>query len=512
MPTAEKFFVTTPIYYVNDVPHIGHYYTTVVADTLARYHRLRGREVMFLTGTDENSQKNVAAAAARGYDETRIQDYLDEMAANWRDTWDRLGIAYDGFIRTTEPRHVAGVQQFWQAVAAKGDIYEGSYEGLYCPGCEAFLKESDLVGGNCPHHKKPPEVIKERNHFFRLSAYREALLRHIDDNPEFIQPVSRRNEVRSYVDKFMEDVSVTRESVKWGIRVPGSEASVIYVWFDALLNYMTGVGYGTDDAAYGKWWPCDLHLVGKDIIKFHCALWPAMLMSAGLALPKRVFAHGFFTIDGDKMSKSLGNAVDPVALSDKHGRDAVRYFLLREITFGEDGDFSFERLVQRVNADLGNVLGNLLNRVLSMADKYFDGAVPAPAADGGLGAAWADYEAAMERCDFSAALDTVWELLRKANESIDAEKPWTLAKENRERLGVVMHEWLETLRHAAWMLRPIMPGKAEEMLRQLGREEEAAATAVEPYKAWGGMSEGDKLQKGEPLFPRQENILSHNKP
>ncbi|MDD5251218.1 MAG: methionine--tRNA ligase [Patescibacteria group bacterium] len=506
---SSKFFLTTPIYYVNDVPHIGHYYTTVAADVLARWHRLKGDDVFLLTGTDENSQKNVEAAAKRGYDETRIQEYLDEMAANWRQTWDKLGISYDGFIRTTEDRHKAGVAQFWKAVAAKGDIYQGEYSGLYCPGCEAFVRESDLVDGKCPIHKKEPQVIKEKNYFFRLSAYREQLLKHIDEHPEFIQPTSRRNEVRSYIDKFMEDISITRESVKWGIPVPGDEANVIYVWFDALINYLTGVGYGSNEQEYRKRWPAQLHLVGKDIIKFHCALWPAMLLSAGVPLPERVFAHGFFTIDGVKMSKSLGNVVDPLAVSEKYGRDVVRFFLLREITFGEDGDFSFARLEQRYNSDLGNDLGNLLHRVLSMTEKYFDGKVPeaAQCAEAPVDQAktWERYEAAMSKLDFGDALDAIWEDLRWDNKHIDEVKPWTLAKTDRAELAKVMYYLLEHLRQTAWLLRPFVPEISEKILLQLGVAEAEGKKSLEEAKVWGGLPIGGTIAKGEPLFPRRED-------
>ena len=491
--------MTTPIYYVNDVPHIGHYYTTLVADVMARYHRLRGREVMFLTGTDENSQKNVEAAAKRGFEAHEVQKYLDEMSDNWRSTWQKLDISFTDFIRTTEPRHLAGVQKFWQAVEAAGDIYQGEYEGLFCQGCEAFLKETDLVDGKCPDHRKEPGVIKEKNYFFKLSSYREKLLKLIDDNPEFIQPASRRNEVRSYVDKFMEDVSITRESVKWGISVPGDDQSVIYVWFDALLNYMTAVGYGTDDALCDKWWPADMHLVGKDIIKFHCALWPAMLMSAGLPLPKKVFAHGFFTIDGVKMSKSLGNVIDPVAISEKYGRDSVRYFLMREITFGEDGDFSFNRLENRYTTDLGNVLGNSLHRVLSMTDKYLAGVVPAKS-EGDRSEIWRKYEAAMETQDFSEALDLTWSVLREINETIDTEKPWVLAKSDKERLAALLYRLLEELRQVAWLIRPFMPEVSDRMMVQLGVSVENVTW--EQARIWGGLQENGKIAKGEPLFPR----------
>jgi methionyl-tRNA synthetase len=500
----EKFYLTTPIYYVNDKPHIGHLYTTVAADVVARYRRLRGERVCFVTGTDENSQKNVEAAQKNG--ETDIQAYLDRMSANWRDTWASLGITFDDFIRTTEDRHKKGVEKFWRAVSVSGDIYQGEYEGLYCTGCEAFYRESDLVDGKCPTHKKEVAKLKEKNWFFRLKKYRTRLLAHIDAHPEFVMPESRRNEVRSYVDKFMEDVSISRETVKWGIPVPNDPKSVIYVWFDALLNYMTAVGYGTDDAKFAEWWPADLHLVGKDIIKFHCALWPAMLMSAGIPLPKSVFAHGYFTVDGVKMSKSLGNAIDPKDLAAKYGMDAIRFFLLREIPFGEDGDFSEERLRQRYSGELGNALGNLMHRVLSMTEKYFEGRVPTKTGAGAAEIAdlWLKYDKAMEGLDFFAAIELVLGLARGMNGEIDTEKPWTLVNTDKGRLASLLYRHLEQLRHAAWMLKPIMPTTARKMLVQLGVPEDMSGMTYTQAKDWGVLTEGATIAKGEPLFPRLE--------
>jgi len=509
MRTNDKYYLTTPIYYVNDRPHIGHTYTTVAADVAARYHRLRGEDVFLLTGTDENSQKNVAAAEKAGYAD--IPAYLEEMSRVWRETWSDLGLRFDDFIRTTEPRHIAAVNKFWNAVKERhpDDIYPGEYSGLYCEGCEAFVTETDLVDGNCPIHKKPPKAIKEKNYFFRLSAYRQKLLDHIDSHPGFIRPESRRNEVRSYIDKFMTDVSISRESVKWGIPVPGDPKSVIYVWFDALINYISGIGYGTDEEKFRRYWPADLQLVGKDIIKFHCALWPAMLLAAGLELPKQVFAHGFFTIDGDKISKSLGNAIDPRDLVKKYGFDTVRYFLLREITFGGDGDFSLKRLGERYANDLANELGNLLHRVLSMTEKYFEGRVP-PAEGGCAEAAadqaeaWQNYEQALAELDFGGALDVIWEHLRWDNKHIDETKPWVLAKTDRKELSRVMNYFLEHLRHLAWMLTPFLPETADKMLVQLGLEPAGDKPDWKGQQAWGLMKEGATIRKGAPLFPRLE--------
>ncbi|HTK04607.1 MAG TPA: methionine--tRNA ligase [Candidatus Eisenbacteria bacterium] len=497
-----KYYLTTPIYYVNDKPHIGHLYTTVVADVIARYRRLRGDRVYFVTGTDENSQKNVEAAQKQGYAD--IQAYLDMQSANWKQTWTDLGITFDDFIRTTEDRHKKGVEKFWNVVLAKGDIYEGEYEGLYCTGCEAFYKETDLVDGNCPIHKKPATKLKEKNWFFKLKNYRAALLEHIDAHPEFIRPASRRNEVRSYVDKFMEDVSISRETVKWGIPVPNDPKSVIYVWFDALLNYMTAVGYGTNEETFKDWWPADVHLVGKDIIKFHCALWPAMLMSAGLPLPKEVYAHGYFTIDGEKMSKSLGNVIDPKEVAAKYGIDPLRFYLLREIPFGEDGDFSLERLGQRYSGELGNALGNLLHRVLSMTEKYQGGKVPAASGPSGIAHAWTAYEAAMESFDFHGAIEQILGFARTLNGEIDTTKPWEVAKTDPVRLAGLLYSWLESLRHLAWMLKPLMPATSDKMLLQLGAAEAEMKRNWDDAKVWGGLAEGATIAKGEPLFPRLE--------
>ena len=460
----EKFYITTPIYYVNDKPHIGHAYTTIIADTLARYHRFNGRDVYFVTGTDENSQKNVEAAEKKG--ETDIKKYLDEMSAIWAGTWDSHGITNNDFIRTTEERHLAGVDKFFKAVWDKGDIYLGTYEGYYCAGCEAFLPESGLADGKCPIHQKAPQKIKEHNYFFKLSKYRDALLDHIGKNENFIQPASRRNEILSYIRDFMEDISISRESQKWGIPLPavalakagGAEVKhqVLYVWFDALINYLTAVGYGTDEKKFKQYWPVNLHLVGKDIIKFHCALWPAMLMSAGLPLPAKIFAHGFFTIDGIKISKSLGNIIDPVEFAQKYGNDVVRYFLLREITLGEDGDFSVLRLKERYQSELANGLGNLVNRVLAMAEKYFNGKIPEKC-DGNISTTWLSYDLNMAETKTHAALKDIWDLIDYLNKFIDSEQPWSLAKTDMGRLARVIYTLLESLRHIGLLLTPFMP-------------------------------------------------------
>lgn len=500
-----KYYLSTPIYYINGLPSIGHAYTNIVADVIARYRRMRGDEVFFLTGTDENSQKNVEAAQKAGM-ETDIQAYLDRMAAKWQETFDELAFTHDRFIRTTEADHHKAVEKFWKAVEKSGDIYLGEYEGWYCKGCEEFKAENDLVEGNrCPLHKTVCDRIKEKNYFFKLTKYRDALLEHIGKQPDFVVPSSRRNEIVSYIKDFMTDVSISRSSMKWGIPVPGDDSQRIYVWFDALINYLTGVGYATDDAAFAKWWPADLHLVGKDIIKFHCALWPAMLMSAGLPLPKRVLAHGFFTVNGDKMSKSLGNVVDPLEVTKAYSNDVLRYFLLREIRLGEDGDFSLDRVAQRYDGDLANEFGNLVHRVTTMTDKYFGSKVP-ERADGFLGGAWDTYHSAMEELRLHDALEAAWAVIRSANQFIEETQPWTLAKQKEDkRLSDAIYALLETLRHLAWMLYPFMPDASEMLFGKLGlTTPKEFASTYEKAWAWGELAPGGTISKGEPLFPRHE--------
>jgi len=498
----KKFYITTPIYYVNDIPHIGHAYTTIAADALARYHRVKGEEVYFLTGTDENSQKNVEAAKKKGYKD--IQKYVDEMSAKWQETWDSLGIANDDFIRTTEPRHLRAVKKFFETVYKKGDIYKGQYEGLYCPGCEAYVTEADLADGKCPNHKIAPRKIKEENYFFKLKKYEDKLLDYIEKNADFIRPEARKNEIVNYIANHLKDISISRVSQEWGIPVPIDEKQALYVWFDALINYLSGIGYAKDEKNFKKWWPADLHLVGKDIIKFHCALWPAMLMSAGLPLPKKVFVHGYFTIDGQKISKSLGNVVDPVELANKYGVDEVRYYLLREIPFGEDGDFSVARLEERYNAELANGLGNLAARVLTMCEKYFDGKVP-PKTSGSVGRTWQSYEINMEKLKLHQALIDIWDLIAFCDQFINTEAPWHLVKVDKERLERVIYTLLETIRHMAWMLMPFMPITSDKIFEQLGLSLKTEKSKnFEKAKEWGGLASGKKIKKGTALFPRLE--------
>jgi methionyl-tRNA synthetase len=533
------YYLTTPIYYVNDKPHIGHAYSTIAADAFARFHRLKGESVFFISGTDENSQKNVQAMEKAGGSD--LSAYLDEMSSTWRKTWSDLNITLDDFIRTTEPRHLAGVERFWNAVKASGDLYEGTYEGLYCGGCEGFKTETDLENGQCPlHPHRELDRISEKNYFFRLSAYRDALLALYDEASEFVMPEARRHEIRNYVADHMTDISVSREakSVPVGIPVPGDDSQRIYVWFDALLNYLTVAGYGTDDAAFQNHWPADLHLVGKDILKFHCALWPAMIMSAAkndpllagkdgkALLPKRVFAHGFFTMDGQKISKSLGNAIDPREVATTYGFDAVRYYLLREIPFGEDGDFSRTRLAERYDSDLANTFGNLVQRTVAMSRKYFDGKVPTLDVDttkeaegkttwmGAQGledvrrvveVAYAD-----ERADI--ALEAIWQGtprglsgLIQANKYIEETQPFKLVKEDEAAVARVLYALLEACRWYAWLVSPVMPETAEKVWGTLGLDvKEERSKGWEKALVWGGLPPGTILPEPQPLFPRIE--------
>lgn len=458
-PKSDKknnFYITTPIYYINDKAHIGHAYTTITADVLARYHRGLGDEVLFATGTDENSQKTVQAAEKVGQD---IVSYTDEMALKWQETWERLGVNVDVFIRTTEERHKTAVYEMLDKLKKSDDIYEGLYEGLYCVGCEEFKRPDDLVEGKCQEHNQIPELIKEKNHFFRLSKYADQIKDHIKKNPDFISPVSRKNEILSFIEQGLDDISVTRESVEWGIPFPDSEGEVLYVWIDALTNYLTVTGYPSD--GYDRWWPADIHVVGKNIIKFHCIIWPAMLMSAGLPLPKQILAHGFLNVGGTKISKSLGNAIDPIDLANDYGNDALRFLLLRIVPFGDDGDFTMEHFKALYNAELANDLGNLVQRTVKMIERYQGGSV------GPLKEAAHDvkeYHDAMKGFRFDRALEHVWVVIKSTNQYLEEEKPWSIDEPEAEHRREVLAYCVSNLVHIAQLLTPFMPDTSKKII------------------------------------------------
>ena len=502
---SRTFYLTTPIYYVNDVPHIGHAYTTLAGDVLARYRKLRGYDVYFLTGTDEHGQKVEKAANAAG--ETPLE-LADRVVKRFQALWEKLDISYNDFIRTTQERHKKSVSYLFDKVMSQGDIFLGEYEDWYCTPCETFWTETQLIDYKCPDCNRPTEKLKEESYFFRMSKYQEQLLAHIEANPDFIQPKSRRNEIIAFVKEGLRDLSVSRTSFTWGIPVPGNERHVIYVWFDALANYITALGYPDETGNFGTYWPVDVHLIGKDILRFHAVYWPTFLMAAGLPLPKKVFAHGWWTVEGQKMSKSLQNVVEPNMLIDRYGVDAIRYFLLREVPFGLDGDFSHMALVHRINSDLANDLGNLLNRSTAMINKYFNGVVREPGALTELDAAHKakteamirQVETHMDELAFSKALQAIWEVISAGNKYIDETAPWTLAKDpaHQERLATVLYCMLESQRIVYVILSAFMPKTSARGLAFLGTERPVVENDLE----WGGLAADTQIIKAEPLFPR----------
>ncbi len=507
---TQKFYLTTPLYYVNDVPHIGHAYTTIAADVLARYKRMMGVDVHFLTGTDEHGQK-IWRAAQEAKEDT--QKFVDRMAEGFKSAWKILDIKYDDFIRTTEKRHESVVQKVFHKLLEKGDIYKGEYEGWYCIPCESFWAEAELKDdidsrSLCPDCGREVDLLKEESYFFKLSKYQDQLMKHIGANPDFIQPDSRRNEIIQFIKQGLRDLSVTRTAFPWGVGVPDDPKHVVYVWFDALINYISALGY-PDGENFKKYWPADVHLMGKEIVRFHAVTWPCMLMALGVPLPKKIFGHGWWTVEGKKMSKSKGNVVDPLALSREYGVDAVRYFLMREVDFGQDGNFSMQAFINRYNADLANDFGNLLSRTLTMVDKYFAGKIPEkgdkndpnPETSGQQQMLLTRIEQThdtvkvqMEKLAFSEALETIMNLVKVSNAYIEKQAPWKLAKAGgTERLAYVMYKLCEALKVSAVLISPFMPATAEKMWKQLGLSGEISLDA---------QISGVKVAKGEPLFPR----------
>lgn len=474
---AGKFYITTPIYYVNDKPHIGSAYTTIAADVVARLHRLAGKQVHFLVGTAEHGSK-IAESAEKASKE--VQAFVDENSAKFSLTWDHLGIAPDDFIRTTEPRHVEAVKQFFTKLKSSGKVYEADYEGLYCVGCESFKKENELTPeGLCPLHLTKPELIKERNWFFKLSEYQKILREKIEAGEIAVEPQVRKNEILGFIDQGLEDIAISRRTAKFAIPLPWDQEQTIYVWLDELFNYCSAVGYNADEEKFNTWWPADVHLVGKDIIKFHCIIWPALLMAIGEPPPKKIVAHGFFTVNGQKISKTIGNVIDPNDWVDKYGADVVRYFVLREVPFGQDGDVSEEKLKTRYKSDLANSLGNLFSRLTNMVEKYSDGVL--------TDLAQSSHEEALQEATeltaqfkFSLALEKIWEVISAVNQAIDKSKPWELAGKDDAKLKELLNDWASTLSAVAKRLSPYMPETAQKIHLQLTAE---------------------KIVKADPLFP-----------
>lgn len=507
---AEKFYITTPIYYPSDKLHIGHSYCTVATDTMARYKRLRGYDVRFLTGTDEHGQKIERIADSQG---VTPKEYVDKIVAGVKELWKELDISYDKFIRTTDDYHVKAVQKIFKQLYDQGDIYKSEYEGWYCTPCESFYTDVQLVDGKCPDCGREVERLKEESYFFRLSKYQDRLIKHIEEHPEFIQPQTRQNEmINNFLKPGLEDLCVSRTTFKWGIPVTFDDKHIVYVWVDALSNYITSLGYGSDDDSdFKKYWPADVHVVGKEIVRFHTIIWPAMLMALNLPLPKQVFGHGWLIIDGGKMSKSKGNVVDPKVLVDRYGVDSIRYFLLREIAFGQDGNFTNEALIQRINSDLANDLGNLISRTVGMIDKYFGKTLPAYRESTEFDEALKEKaaqvttkaEELLDKMLFSDALSEIWTLIRRANKYVDETQPWILAKdeEQKAKLANVLYNLSEAIRIVSVLIQPFMPNTPKLIWEQLGINDEALHT-WDSAKTWGMLPAEITISKGNVIFPR----------
>jgi methionyl-tRNA synthetase len=507
---AEKFYITAAIDYPNALPHIGTAYEKIGADVIARYKSMCGFDSFFVMGTDEHSANVEKAATEKGMSP---QEFTDQVAPKFIQAWESLGIKYTAFVRSSSDRHANSVQDIFRKIQQKGDIYEGLYEGRYCNSCERFFLERDLKENICPTHGRPLEWVQEKNYIFALSRYSDAILSHIKQHPDFVQPESRRNEIVNLIESGLEDISVSRMGKGWGIPLPFDSSQTIYVWFDALICYFTGIGYSDEPDTFSRYWPADVHVIGKDITRFHCVIWPAMLLSAGIPLPKKIWAHGFVHLEGQKLSKSANVTVDPIEAAEKYGADALRYFLMREIPFDRDGNFSWEKFKDRYDADLANDLGNLLNRVIAMIGRYCGGKIPQPSTPQPIDTEVIEMAqqtvqnacSAIEEFNLSAALTETWALIGRCNRYVEETAPWKVRKEGPpERLSTILYLLAEAVRIVGGLVFPFMPGTAEKIWKQLGLSSEFPSLRRESLEKWGSLRPGTPVGRPEPVFPKME--------